>query len=233
MSAFVVSIHSAGAQGEAVSGLYQIVSGTYTECCGIVAVPNRESLPNEYQRFVRLTVDPQTDLATMTFLSADSQTIRKVDGCRNPIDLSFDFGSVRSNSIVFHIDPSPMTLWAYWDYAVSNSTDRLQIDGTLGVAQGSCPDAFTRYTHSNVVAVLVQPPTLKVTEFTKEGASLFIRGTAGWTNVVEVSTNLVSWAPISTNLMPNTLCPVCPSILFHDAASTNFTRRYYRCFEIP
>ncbi len=232
--AFVVSLHSAGAQGEAASGLYQIISGTYTACCGI-AGEITSSLPDKSQSFIRLTVDPRSDLAAMTFLSADSQTVFSVFPCppADEINFHFDYGFVHSNSIEFHVDPGPPPASVYWNYVVSNSTDRLRIDGTLGTAQLNCADVPNRFSHSNVVAVLVQGPNLKITEFTKEGALLFIQGNAGWTNVVEASTNSVSWAPISTNVMPYTLCPICPYILFRDAASTNLPRRFYRCFEIP
>ena len=72
-----VPLHSSLAQSGPASGLYQIISGTYIECCGIGG-DFRSSLPNESQGFVRLTVDPQSDLATMTFLGEDSQTIFSV-----------------------------------------------------------------------------------------------------------------------------------------------------------
>ena len=234
ISAFVVSIHLAGAQGAPASGLYQIVSGTYTECCGLGGELTT-SLPNESQSFVRLTVDPQTDFATMTFLSADSQTVFGVFPCPpgDAINFRFDFGFVFADNIEFHVDPGPPPYNVSWSYAVSNLTDHLRIDGTLGMAQVNCADVPNRFTHSNVVAVLVNGPTLKITEVTKEGALLFIQGNTGWTNVVEASTDFASWTPISTNVMPNTLCPICPYILVRDAASTNVPRRFYRCFEIP
>jgi hypothetical protein len=116
---------------------------------------------------------------------------------------------------------------------VSNSVNRLQINGTLGTARQSCVDVPTQFSHSNVVAVLVPPPRMRITEFSENGALLFIQGRAGWTNVVEASTDLVSWTAISTNLMPFTLCPVCPYILVRDAAATNMAHRFYRCFETP
>jgi len=233
-SAFVVSIHPVGAQGEAASGLYQIVSGTYTECCGFGGEIT-SSLPNKNQSFVRLEIDQQTDFATMTFLSADGQTVFGVMPCPpgDAINFRFDFGFVFADNIEFHVDPGPPPYNVSWFYSVTNLTDRLRIDGTLGMAQVNCADVPNHFTHSNVVAVLVQAPTLKVTEFTKEGALLFIQGNAGWTNVVEASTGLGSWSPISTNVMPNTLCPVCPYIVVRDAASTNLASRFYRCFEIP
>jgi hypothetical protein len=233
-AAFVVSVRLAGAQSGATSGLYEIVSGTYTECCGI-AGEMRSSVPNEGQSFVRLTVDTQTDLATMTFLGRDLQTVFSVVPCPigNPVQFLFDYGFVYSNSIIFHVDPGPPPYGIYWDYSVSYSTNSLEINGTLGMADQGCADAPTQFGHSNVVAQLVAGPRMSVTEFSKEGALLFIQGHAGWTNVIEASTNLVSWTPISTNLMPATTCPICPYILFRDPASTNLAKRFYRSFEIP
>src|SRR5258705_8232396 len=71
--AFVLSGHSAGAQSRAASGLYQIISGTYGECCGIGG-DFRFSLPNERQGLVRLTAELQSDLVAMTILGSDAQT---------------------------------------------------------------------------------------------------------------------------------------------------------------
>ena len=78
----------------------------------------------------------------------------------------------------------------------------------------------------------MQGPKLGITEPSKDGALLFIQGQAGSTNVIDASMDLVSWTPISTNVMPNTLCPVCPYLEYHDAASASLVRRFYRCFEI-
>ena len=233
-SAFVVTSRLAYAQGGVASGLYEIVSGTYTECCG-VAGETRFSLPNQSQRFFWLTVDAQTDLATMSFLGQDLRTPFSIVACPtgDQIPFSFDHGFTFSNSLIFQVDPGPPPNGIYWNYSVSNSANSLQINGMLGMAQSQCIDVPTQFSHSNVVAVLVPRPRMSITEFSKEGALLFIQGNAGWTNVVEASTNLDSWTAISTNLMPPTVCPVCPFILFRDAASTNLAHRFYRCFEIP
>ena len=233
-SAFALSIGSAGAQSGFVSGVYQIMSGTFSECCGI-AGESRSALPNESQGFVRLTVDPQGDVATMTFLGNDMQTFFSVVPCPpgDAINFSFGYGFVSSNSIVFHVDPGPPPNQTYWNYTVSNSADGLRIDGTLGTLQSFCADVPDRFSHSNVVAVLAPQPRLESPEYSKDGALLIVHGHVGWTNVIEASTDLVTWTPISTNLMPNTLCPVCPYILYNDAASTNLVHRFYRSFEIP
>src|SRR5262249_41001150 len=151
-SAFVVTTHSAHAQSEAASGLYQIVSGTYDVCCGFGG-DIISALPNDSQRFIRMTVDPQTHLSTMTFFSGDGQTAFSIVPCPpgDPIEFSFDFGFVSSNSIVFQVDPGPPPYSVAWNYAVSNLTDRLRIDGTLGMLQVLCADVPNRFSHSNVV----------------------------------------------------------------------------------
>ena len=55
----------------------------------------------------------------------------------------------------------------------------------------------------------VEAPFVEITspdETTSITAPIDVRGTA-------TDTNLVSWTPISTNLMPATQCPICPYIL--------------------
>jgi hypothetical protein len=218
----------------ATSGVYEIVSGTYTECCGFAGDVGF-SLPNERQRFVRLTVDARRDLATMTFLGQDLRTVFSVVPCPagSSIPFHFDYGFIFSNSIIFHVDPGPPPYSVYWSYSVSNSANRLRIDGTLGTAHQNCVDVPTRFSHSNVVAVLVPPPRLSITGVSNGGARLFLQGRAGRTNVIEASTDLITWVGVSTNVMDYSLCPICPFAIFEDSASTNLARRFYRAFEIP
>jgi hypothetical protein len=233
-AAFVLSVPLADAQSEPTSGLYEIVSGDYTACCGI-AGETRWPVPNEEQNFVRLTVDPQAKLATMAFLGRDLQTVFSVLSCPigDPVPFLLNYGFIYSNSITFLVNPGPPPYELYWHYLVDYSTNSLQINGALGMAGQGCADVPTAFGHSNVVAQLVTGPRMSVMEYSKEGALLFIQGHDGWTNVIEASTNLVSWTPISTNLMPSTTCPICPYIMFRDPASTNLARRFYRSFEFP
>jgi hypothetical protein len=56
---------------------------------------------------------------------------------------------------------------------------------------------------------------------------MIFNGRWGQTNIVEVSTDLVRWTPVSTNIFPATLCPICPFIVFQDSV-TNSARRFYR-----
>src|SRR6266567_7315150 len=186
MWALVGSVRLAGAESEAASGVYQIISGAYSECCGIGGT-FRSSLPNESQSFVKLTVDPQSELATMTFLGKDVQTVFSVVPCPpgDPINFSFNYGFTFSNSIVFHVDPGPAPYYEYWNYTVSNSANALRIGGVVGIDPRFCVDVPTQFSHSNVVAILMPGPRLRITEYAHEGALLFIKGQAGRTNVIE------------------------------------------------
>ena len=83
------------------------------------------------------------------------------------------------------------------------------------------------------MAVSVPHPTIKITEFSKEGALLFVQGISNWTNIIEASADLSSWTSISTNVMPSSVCPICPFIQFRDPASTNLPHRYYRTLQFP
>jgi hypothetical protein len=230
--ALLWSLNPAAAQNGITSGLYEIVSGTYTTCCGI-AGPLTVALPNNSQQFVSLTVDPQTGLASMSFLGSDHQTIFSIVSCLpgGPIPFTLSYGFCQSNSITFLVDPGPPPNSIYWHYYVNSSTNSLLINGTLGMAQQNCPDVPTQFAHSNVVATLVTCPIVRVTEYSKQGAFLTVQGHGGWTNVIEASADLRSWTAICTNLMPTGGCSMCSSIVYRDIASTNLASRFYRCFE--
>jgi len=224
------------AQCTPVSGLYQIIGGSYSECCGIAGNGFVVTLPNQNQSFVRLNIDAQNNLASMTFLANDARTVFSTIPClpSGDIDFNFQFGFVSGDELLFHVDPGPPPYGEYWSYAASNSVDGLRIDGMIGITQSSCADSPTRFNHSNVVAVLVPPPTVTLLDYSMDrGARLFLQGRSGWTNVLESSTNLIDWTPLSTNVMDFSLCPVYPFVIFQDAASTNLAWRYYRNFEFP
>jgi len=231
-----VPVEMAKAQSGFTSGVYEITSGTYRECCGI-AGPFIFTLPNDRQSFVRLTVDQQQKLVTMTFLDKHLQTVFSVTPCPvNPVPIyfTFDYGFILGNSVIFHADPGPPPYSTYWNYSISNAANNLLISGTLGTAHQNCIDVPTQFTHTNLVATLVPRPTISITEFSSsQGALLHVQGHASWTNVIEASGDLMSWTPISTNVMPATMCPICPFITFRDAASTHSSRRFYRSFEFP
>jgi hypothetical protein len=184
------------------SGLYQIVSGDYSSCCGI-AGSVRSSLPTSDQSFLRLTIDPQSNVARIAVLDVTMKTVFSVAVCPpgDAINFDFGYGFALSNSIVFHVDPGPPPQNLYWNYTVSNSTAGLRVDGSVGVSPGLCADVPNLFTHSNVIAVLVPQPKLEVTDFAKEGPLVVVQGEAGRTNVLETSTDLLDWLPVSTNVM--------------------------------
>jgi len=63
-----------GADGP-VSGMYRIVSGRYSACCGIAGNDFCYDLPTSQQSFVWFKVDQQTGIASMAFLANDLRTV--------------------------------------------------------------------------------------------------------------------------------------------------------------
>ena len=160
VGALLASTLDAAEQPTPTSGLYQIVSGSFTECCGI-AGPHRTLLPSPSQYFVRLTVDP-TKRTRMTFLGSDMRIFSEVTLCppSTVVPFDFDYGFPYSTNIIYHTDPGPAPLFQHYSYTVAFSKDTLQINGNLGFSTGFCVDVPNRFDHSNVVAVL--GPTAKV-----------------------------------------------------------------------
>lgn len=222
------------AQTLPLNGLYQIISGKYTECCGIAGdtvVP----LPNAAQAFIRLSVDSESGTATLTFLGSDGATVFHRVPCMPPegFDFNFPYGFPVSGSFVFHVDPGPPPWGSYWNYTASNSVNQLRVDGLFGIIQTSCVDVPTRFSHDSVLAVLVPQPRLTVLGFsTNQAVRVMLQGTPGRTNILEASPDLHSWTPVNTNVMDNTDCAICPFFIFEDSDSTNLVRRFYRATEL-
>ena len=234
--ACILSSRVVTAQSRPTSGLYEIVSGQYTECCGIAGNDLGFNLPDPSQKYVRFIVNPQGNTATMTFLTDDARTVSSRMPCPSSpaVTFNFNYGLVFSNETFFHVDPGPPPYQMYWNYTVSNSPNQLRIDGVLGTAQSGCSDAPTRFGHSNVVAVLIPGPKLTMLAASATNAArLRVQGKAGWTDVIEASADLVSWKPVATNVMDFSLCPICPFVTFEDPASKQFPHRFYRAFESP
>ena len=240
--ALVLSTRSSRAQGGLTSGIYQIVSGRYTECCGI-AGPAIYPLANATQGFVELTVDPQQNLARMTFLGQDMHTIFSIfpDGPRSGFNFMFTNGMIFADHIQFGEPmppPGPLPDQPYFNYSVSNSNEVLRINGVVITPCPGCADVFTQFEHTNVVAVLmptVVKPRLSLPAVSTDGIFRFtiFDGQWGQTDVIEASTDLITWTPVSTNVFPPTACPVCPFIEFGDPASANLAHRFYRAFSFP
>ena len=239
-SAFILAIvlpcRCAWAQSGPTSGLYEIVAGKYSECCGIAGNDFGYNLPSKGQKFARFTLDTQGHVAALTFLAEDARTVFSTVPCPpSGIQFSFDHGLVFSNRTIFHVDPGPPPYQLYWNYTVSNSPNRLRIDGQVGAVRSSCLDVPTRFSHSNLVAQLLPGPRLTFLQAPEKegGTRIMVQGRAGWSDVIEASTDLVVWTPVSTNVMDFSLCPICPFAIFEDAASTNLAQRFYRAVEYP
>jgi len=227
------------AQEVPVSGLYQIISGRYTECCGIGG-PFIYSLPNTNQYYVRLTVDSQENHAQMAFLGEDLHTVFSTapGGPGTGFTFLFTTGVVFSDHIQFEpeiqVPEDPQT----WSYTASSSSNGLRINGVAIAPTGGGADIPEEFQHTNILAVListVSKPTIGRPRIAANGAIEFtvIDGHWGQTNVIEASDDLVAWTPISTNVFPATTCPICPFINFQDPASINLNRRFYRAFSLP
>jgi hypothetical protein len=160
-----LAITSAHAQSTPQSGLYEIVSGTFSECCGI-AGGIRFSLPNSNQNYVKLDVDPVRNLASLAFIRDDGQTVFSFVPCPSgpPIPFSFGFGFISPGWMLFHADPGPPPAGFFWSLTASNWPATLRIDGTVGMALSQCVDFPNRFTYSNVVAVLVPTASIRVSQ---------------------------------------------------------------------
>ena len=225
----------ASAQTVPQTGLYQILSGTYTECCGIIGTGTIYPLPDSNQAYVSFTVDSQTSLAMMTFLGADRQTVFSRVPCAAAGSINFDFsyGFASSSGVFFHVDPGPPPYEMYWVYTASNSAGMLRVDGMVGISSAGCADTPTQFSHSNLLAVLVPPPRLTALGFsTNHDPQLMIQGRAGHTNLLEASSDLKVWTPISTNVMDYSTCPICPFAIVEDLQGTNLLHRFYRESEL-
>src|SRR5690242_11474924 len=67
-------VKSSCAQTLPVSGLYQIISGRYGEYFEAFGPPNLP-LPTRTQSYVELAIDDQSQIARMTILGSDMQTV--------------------------------------------------------------------------------------------------------------------------------------------------------------
>jgi len=227
------------AQEVPIGGLYQIISGTYTECCG-VAGPFIHSLPETNQTYVQLTIDSQENHAQMAFLGEDLHTVFSTSpgGPGTGFTFLFTTGTVFSDHIQFQPEIQVPEDPRSWSYTASSSAGRLRINGVASAPIWGSADIAEEFQHTNVLAVLVSTDSKPIIGRLRLGANGVIQFTVidrrgGKTNVIVASDDLVTWTAISTNVFPATTCPFCPFIDFQDPASTNLTRRFYRSFSLP
>ena len=239
LSATVLWLVSSRAQEVPISGLYQIISGTYTECCGI-AGPFIHTLPETNQTYVQLTANSQEHNAQMAILGEDLHTVFSTNpgGPGTGITFLFTTGTVLSDHIEFQPGIQIPEDRRSWSYTASSSAGKLQINGVALAPLGGSADIPEEFEHTNILAVLVSTaskPTIDRPRLAANGVIQFtvIDSRGGKTNVIEASNDLVTWTAISTNLFSATTCPICPFDDFRDPISTNLTRRFYRSFSLP
>lgn len=225
---------SARAQSVSTGGVYRIVSGRYTACCGIGG-PFVYSLPDAKQSFVKLMLDPSGPSAQMSILAEDGQTVFSIVPCPTggPIHFSFDHGLVFPDRVVFHVDPGPPPYQMSWNYTVSNSADSLRIDGVLGTVASPCADVPTQFRHTNVVAVLVPEPGPVIDQIRRSGSSMRFHFAGPPPNdyTVEYSDSLAQpeWQPLATYRAKLATIDVVVTNSFTNAAARFFRLRREPC----
>jgi len=209
------------------AGLYEIVSGTYIECCGL-AGDRQEPLPSASQQYILLTIDKSQNVASMSILGADLQTVYSVGICGIPERASFkyDLGLVLQDSIVFHVDPGPPPA-GYWNYTVTNHPSGILLNGVRSLPSQFCADVPTLFTHTNVVAkpVVLPEASIRVSEVE-----------VCWTSVSNATYQVQSRAQASTNQWEN-LGPVRTAdgstVCITDKITPGGDRRFYRVIKLP
>lgn len=219
-------VKSSFAQTLPSGGLYRIISGSYAQDVEVFRVdPPKLALPTQTQSYVELMIDDKSHVVGMTILGSDMQTVffSLTNGAIFPDHIQFDSSS--GNQDVGFSD----------HYTISNSLMELRIDGMAVQSVGPTALPWT-LEHSNVLATLIAPasqPLLSPPRVTTNGVIQFtvVNGRAGENNVLEASTDLITWTPISTNVFPATVGATPPSINLME--SPNLTRRFYRSVRLP
>jgi len=231
MLASPLPVKSSFAQTLPIGGLYQIISGHYAEYFEVFGGgPPKLPLPTQTQSYVELAIDDQSQIARMTILGSDMQSVFS----SGDFGLSLTNGAIFPDYIQFDNRSGNPEMTFSDQYTISNSMGKLRIDGAT-VGSGSAAVPFL-WEYSNVVATLVAPssqPLLSPPRVTTDGVVQFrvFNGRAGETNVLEASTDLMTWIPVSTNVFPATVCATCPFIVLTE--SPNLTRRFYRSVRLP
>lgn len=148
--AFLATITTATSQDAPRSGTYQIQSGLYSAIGGWRIYSVR--LPDPYQAFVSLTIDPGVGVAELAFVGTNQQAVF----------IRLTNGIVSGNTIRFHylgVHPFRPTMPAQVDYLITNAAGRLWIDGSI-ISTKPMPDFENQLEHQAVSATIV--PALSI-----------------------------------------------------------------------
>jgi hypothetical protein len=227
IAALALGIRSAGAQDGPTSALYQIVSGRYIACCGI-AGPFVEPLPNAKEAFIELTVDRQNNLAQMKFLGQDMHTVLRVPpaACRSGFAYAFTNGIIFPDHIQFG-DPwvPPVPGQPSFSFVISNSMDKLSINGTVISPCPGSADLPEEFQHTNVAAVLMPTATIRVSEFQVCWNAASNRTYQAQYRSTQTTNAWVELGPP----VPGTGSPIC----IRDQVPAGQSQRYYRLLVLP
>lgn len=227
VAVLIAPAHSVHAQSNPISGVYQIVSGQYIECCGIAGAL-RYPLPAASQRFVRLTVDSGGTRAQMAFLADDMTTVLQIpeSGPRAGFTYDLSNGTVTPGRIQFgEPNQPPIPGYVWFSFTVSNSADALRINGTVVTPCPGCFDFYTEFTHSNVVAYLMPTAAIRVSEVS-----------VCWNAVSNRSYQVQYASDLATNVWNNLGSPITATGAVQcvaDKVPPEQPGRYYRVLPLP
>jgi hypothetical protein len=218
-------------KAEIASGLYRITAGTYSKCCGIAGEISY-SLPSSNQTFVKLMVDSEANLASMSFLTSDAQTVFSEIPCppAPTIYFTFDYGFVSTNQIFFHVDPGPYQ--KFWSYTVTNWDNTLWIQGMVGISQGMCSDVANRFNHSSVIAERLTNGPVVIDQIQANGDSIqfHFTGDPPFDYTVEYTDSIANtnWTTIEVHQAK--LDPIDVTVT---NAISNISNRFFRIRKSP
>jgi len=241
----VIALHLCAAacfaQNEPWNGLYRITGGIFTACCGIAAVPSISRLPNSSQAYVRLRVDRRTNLAQMSFLQPDMQTVVTVyyPGYASGFGLSFSNGVIcpggadpfgppgwiRFGGVL--VDPCLGLPVGSEGYTVHYQETTLRIDGACTAPCEGCSDIPTHFTHSNVTAILTGPIIDNIDNRSNE-LRFHFNGEPPYYYMVEFASSTSNWQFLGMYRALTTNISVTVTNSFTNAATRFFRVRMQR-----
>ena len=151
--ALLATITTATSQDPPRSGTYQIQSGIYREVGGIAGIFTVR-LPDSYQAFVSLVIDPGIGAAELAFVGRNQQAVfrRLTNGIVSGNTIRFQYAGVH---------PYRPTRPAQVDYMITNAAGRLWISGSI-TSTSPIPDFPNQLEHQAVSATFVPALSIRV-----------------------------------------------------------------------
>jgi hypothetical protein len=217
----------AWSQDAPTGGVYQIISGRHTSCCGIGG-PLTHSLPDGSSSYIELTVDTPNKSAAMRILGDDLSTVLQIpaDASREEFNYSVANGVVLPDRIQFG-DPllPPIPGQPSYSFVLSNSADGLVLNGTVYDPCLGCADIPETFQHTNVVAALMPVAGIRVSE-----VEICWNAASNLTYQVQYRTALDpgTWIALGSTITGNGAVQ-CVA----DKVPADRTQRFYRVLIVP